>query len=168
MGVLLIILWSLGWVLLVSAGVRIGNQFAKECSNTVTKTLIVPKSNTIYLNSSNNDSIQNILRASYPSFPKLIMWAGGFPKIELERGDSLRVTVKQSAHGSDEFQALDNAKVIEYNYSQNDSVLILDPRFVIPSNSRVRAQKVEVTITVPYGKELIIDEMISDCVQNNL
>lgn len=168
LGVLLIILWSLGWVLLVSAGVRIGNQFAKECSNTVTKTLIVPKSNTIYLNSSNNDSIQNILRASYPSFPKLIMWAGGFPKIELERGDSLRVTVKQSAHGSDEFQALDNAKVIEYNYSQNDSVLILDPRFVIPSNSRVRAQKVEVTITVPYGKELIIDEMISDCVQNNL
>lgn len=167
LGVLLIILWSLGWVLLVSAGVRIGNQFAKECSNTVTQNLVVSKSPTIYLKATNSDSIDNVIFTLYPNNPAKNL-SVGFPSIYLERGDSMRVTLKQFGRGLDEFQALDNAKVIQFNYAQSDSLIILDPKFIIPKGAKVRNQRLDIVITVPYGKEVLIDESIRENIKNTL
>ena len=76
--------------------------------------------------------------------------------------DSLyRVNYVKFSNGSDENTALKNMEAIQYNATQQDSVLYLDRGFKLNKGSKFRNQGVTVTIFVPVGKKIEIDENVS-------
>lgn len=76
--------------------------------------------------------------------------------------DSLyRVSYVKFSNGSDENTALKNMEAIQYSATQQDSVLYLDRGFKLNKGSKFRNQGVTVTIFVPVGKKIEIDENVS-------
>lgn len=76
--------------------------------------------------------------------------------------DSLyRVSYVKFSNGSDEKTALKNIEQIKYGAVQQDSVLYLDRGFKLNKGSKFRNQGVTVTIFVPVGKKIEIDENVS-------
>ena len=76
--------------------------------------------------------------------------------------DSLyRVSYVKFSNGSDEKTALKNMEQIKYGATQQDSVLYLDRGFKLNKGSKFRNQGVTVTIFVPVGKKIEIDENVS-------
>lgn len=166
-----ILLWIFGWVMVISAAVGVSKEFEKKSEVASIISINPTSSTTIYLKANAMDSVEEesqnyTFSHSTISIPKNL--SIGTPNIWLERGDSLKVVVKRGSRGLDSFAAISNAKSSELNVSQNDSVINLDPKFIIPQSAKWRSQKVDVVITVPQGKQLIIDPKLQDLVQNKL
>lgn len=73
-----------------------------------------------------------------------------------------------SAKGATERDALKNAQNSIYNFMQKDSVLTFDRRLRVPRNSLWRDQDIVLTLKVPYGTELVIDENLNDMLRGNI
>jgi hypothetical protein len=76
--------------------------------------------------------------------------------------DSLyRISYVKFSNGSDENAALRNINQINYGATQADSILYLDRGFKLNKGTKFRNQGVTVTIFVPVGKKIEIDENVS-------
>ncbi|MBT9485432.1 PspC domain-containing protein [Sediminibacterium sp.] len=76
--------------------------------------------------------------------------------------DSLyRVSYVKFSNGSDENAALRNIAQINYGATQQDSVIYLDRGFKLNKGTKFRNQGVTVTIFVPVGKKIEIDDNVS-------
>lgn len=169
-----VILWILGWAMVISSGVGIIKEFDKKSSVTNNILINPTTSVNIYLKANAVESIDDTIHNWSSRFPQCSIkfphknFKAGLPTIWLERGDSLKVVIKRMSKGKDTFAAINNAKMTVLNVTQNDSVINMDPQFIIPKPAKYRSQEVEVVITVPEGKQLIIDEKLQNLVQNKL
>ncbi len=76
----------------------------------------------------------------------------------LQSEDSLyHVQLVKVGSGANDEVAMHNAEAINYNLSQNDSVLILPRYFTIAKNNKWRYQQMAVVIRVPNGKKISFD-----------
>ncbi|OYW75478.1 MAG: hypothetical protein B7Z27_08765, partial [Sphingobacteriia bacterium 32-37-4] len=76
--------------------------------------------------------------------------------------DSLyRISYVKFSNGSDENAALRNITQINYGATQQDSVIYLDRGFKLNKGTKFRNQGVTVTIFVPVGKKIEIDDNVS-------
>ncbi len=84
--------------------------------------------------------------------------------IDFEKSqDSLyHVMIVKQAMGGTNADALNRAKKISYNITQQDSTIDLPSGFLIDKNSKYRAQNVLVLVQVPVGKKINIDETVFD------
>jgi phage shock protein PspC (stress-responsive transcriptional regulator) len=73
-----------------------------------------------------------------------------------------------SAKGATERDALKNAQNSIYNFTQRDSLLTFDRRLRVPHNALWRDQDVELTLKVPYGTEVVVDESLNELLQGNI
>jgi len=74
--------------------------------------------------------------------------------------DSFQVTLAKMANGKTISQANDIAARIVYNISQEDSTLLLDRGIKIARADKIRNQAVFVTVAVPVGKRIYVDDNI--------
>ncbi len=90
--------------------------------------------------------------------------------IDVERSDVNQIVLVESfsAKGAQYDSALKNAQNSIYNFSQRDSVLTFDRRLLLPKGSLWRDQRVELTLKVPYGVTLIIDEDMADIMRHGV
>jgi hypothetical protein len=58
--------------------------------------------------------------------------------------------------------------MITYQVTQADSVLTFDSNFSFRENALFRAQELEMTLQIPYGKNFVMDEDIRDILRNTL
>ncbi len=75
--------------------------------------------------------------------------------------DSFRVFLVKMANGDSKAQAGRLASRINFNITQNDSVLALDKGIAITRQDKFRNQQVIVTLSVPVGKRIFINENVS-------
>lgn len=75
-------------------------------------------------------------------------------------GDSFYVTMLRLSNGYNKTQANQLAEKIEFNTRQLDSVLIIDRGIAINKTDKFRNQRVILTIHVPVGKQIRVDESI--------
>ncbi len=80
--------------------------------------------------------------------------------IEKSFNDSFRVTVIKYARGRKEKYADSLASLINFNIQQKDSTLILDRGVVVNTKDKFRNQRVIVTIYVPVGKRIRVQDNI--------
>jgi hypothetical protein len=80
--------------------------------------------------------------------------------IEKSFNDSFRVTVIKYACGRKERYADSLASLINFNIQQRDSTLILDRGVVVNTKDKFRNQRVIVTIYVPVGKRIRVQDNI--------
>ncbi|WP_145710885.1 PspC domain-containing protein [Chitinophaga japonensis] len=78
-------------------------------------------------------------------------------KIERSATDSFEVEVIRSSRGRTVARAKALARQIEFQLSQQDSMLYLPAGISIPRNSSFREQRVTVVVKVPVGKRIEVD-----------
>lgn len=74
--------------------------------------------------------------------------------------DSFRVTMLRLSNGYNKGQANELASKIDFNAKQLDSLLIIDRGIAINKTDKFRNQRVIITIHVPVGKQILVDESI--------
>jgi phage shock protein PspC (stress-responsive transcriptional regulator) len=87
-----------------------------------------------------------------------------FPEIDIIRGssDHVSVEIRKKGRGSDRREALRNAEVIEYNVVQQDSIILFDAVYSLIDKNNWRFPEVDVTVRVPEGYILYLDESIEE------
>ena len=87
-----------------------------------------------------------------------------FPQIDIIRGhsDQIIIEVEKEGRGSDRREALRNADDIEYHIIQQDSIILFDAVYSIIDNNRWRFPEVNITVKVPEGYILYLDESIEE------
>jgi phage shock protein PspC (stress-responsive transcriptional regulator) len=81
-------------------------------------------------------------------------------RLNIEKSDNGLVTLTQnnSAHGKTFENALNHAQNIHYDFSQQDSLLNFSPFLQLNRNTNWRDQEVELTLKVPVGVKLFLNE----------
>ena len=79
-------------------------------------------------------------------------------RVEKSLNDSFSVDVSRFSRGRTVQQARQLAHDIQFSLNQKDSILYLPEGFSLPPHSKYRGQRVTITIKVPVGKNIVIDE----------
>ncbi|WP_439183027.1 PspC domain-containing protein [Carboxylicivirga taeanensis] len=155
-----LILWLAGIVMVFFTGVRIAKSFEETGGLTERHTLKETASEAIYLQPTKAD-VGHTKRDYLMDINHLELFTQdgdlqveGAPIINIAHGDSFSMVIEKRARGLNDEDAEFNAKTTMYHWSQNDSILYLDRKFVVAEEALVRNQKVIVTIQIPYGKQL--------------
>ena len=75
--------------------------------------------------------------------------------------DSFQVIMVKMANGSSKNRAEQIVSKINYNIVQNDTVLMLDKGIAITQQDKFRNQQVIITVAVPVGKRIYINDNVS-------
>jgi hypothetical protein len=81
-------------------------------------------------------------------------------KIIKSPNDSFRVTMIKMANGSNRRNADTLASLIQFNAFQKDSLIVLDKGITITKVNKFRNQHVIITVYVPVGKQIRVDNNI--------
>lgn len=101
-------------------------------------------------------------------------------EVGMDDYDAARLTIR--GHEKDEYElvqmfeaqgrsrknAIENAQMVTYNVSQKDSVLTFDSNLQFKDNAIFRAQRLELSLYVPYNKPFIMDESLRYILRNTI
>lgn len=84
----------------------------------------------------------------------------GKPQLDVEKSGNgnFVITVKKSSRGKSREAAKDISQKIFYNYELKDSTVLFDPYFLLEEGTNWRDQEVSITVKVPVGKTIYLDE----------
>lgn len=74
--------------------------------------------------------------------------------------DHFEMYVIKKARGEDKRMAVERAKVIKYNVTQQDSSIYFDEIFTVGSEEKFRVQSIQVILKVPRGKVIHLDQSL--------
>lgn len=88
-------------------------------------------------------------------------------KVEIAKSENNKTTMTQTyeSQGKTFAMALRNAQNINYKYTQKDSVITLNPRLGLKQESIWRNQEVTITLKVPVGTHLLLNDDIYNYLQ---
>ncbi|MBK3516045.1 PspC domain-containing protein [Carboxylicivirga marina] len=159
-GMTALILWISGIVLVFFTGIRIAKSFEESGSVSKVHAFQPTSSETIYLRASEYE-ISSSDREYLMDIDHLELFSEdgdliveGAPIINISQGEKFQMIIDKKARGLNDDDAAFNAETTEYSWSQNDSVIYLDKKFVIAEEALVRNQKVIINIQIPYGKSI--------------
>jgi phage shock protein PspC (stress-responsive transcriptional regulator) len=81
-------------------------------------------------------------------------------------GTEVKLVKEFSARGFNKSEAIKNAHMIDYNVVQKDSSIVFDWDFTFNENAVFRAQDLDLTLYIPYGKEFYIDEDMDEIIRS--
>lgn len=82
----------------------------------------------------------------------------GLPELVIAQSDNdqYQMLAYYSSKGSDKEEAENNIKKINYNFTQNDTCLMLDPYYLLPEKEKWREQNLKLVIKVPLWKTIYL------------
>ena len=91
------------------------------------------------------------------------------PEIDIIMSNSNEIEIieKRSSRSKTRKKARVYADAISYSISQSDSLFTLDPYFGVNKDGKYRAQELEITIKLPVGQHIFIDENLSEIIWNS-
>ncbi|MTI32390.1 PspC domain-containing protein [Xanthovirga aplysinae] len=79
-----------------------------------------------------------------------------------------KLVQKFSARGKSRREAIENARMVSYTVQQNDSILNFDSNILFNEQSKFRAQKVNMTLYIPYNRPFMMDENLKYIIRNTI
>jgi phage shock protein PspC (stress-responsive transcriptional regulator) len=157
--------WLLALVTLIIVGVNQVGNFSKQTSQTITQKVECTNCKTIYLETTDDlyesliddhISLDRMKVAEVNGKEKLL----GHPRFTIEKSTTgeFLLQIKKRARGSNTEDAQKNVEQIDYNFSQKDSTLRLDPYYFLKDNAKWREQEVSMILKVPEGKSIFMNE----------
>src|SRR5690606_1881759 len=70
------------------------------------------------------------------------------------------------ARGSTRARAVENARMLSYTVTQEDSIIIFDPQVRFADNAVFRNQEIDVTLNIPYDPPFVMDEEFAMYIEN--
>lgn len=83
-------------------------------------------------------------------------------KIDQSKDEQYRIRLRKVSRGESIEKASLYAKEIHYDWNMTDSTLNLPSHFKVPYRDQYRLQHLEVTVMIPEGKNIIIDEVCEE------
>ncbi|WP_026838929.1 PspC domain-containing protein [Gillisia sp. JM1] len=161
-------LWLLSVIGLVFLGVKQATLRAFDGEIVITEKLSITPQDTLYLAMrSNPDYSSNTWRKDveimYDDNDNKIMYITDINVVVKSTKDSIgKIEIIKTADGSDYKDAKNRAKNISYNTSFAGNKLYLDSYLTSNLNEYYRDQEVKVTVYVPEGSVLFVDDNVSD------
>jgi len=78
--------------------------------------------------------------------------------IEKSGNEDFAILIKKASRGRDRENAKEVSESIIYRFEQKDSTLFFDPYFILGKGEKYRGQEVSITIKVPEGKAVYLNE----------
>ena len=157
-------LWILGIICFVSLISSVGGDFRRTNSANEEKIALTnPGVKSLEVNSFNNNRYHRgnswFRLEPFASFDDDTAYIGNVRiKIEKSPTDSFQVSVIKMCNGSTRRNADTLASLINFNISQNDSLLFVDRAIAINTTNKFRNQSVEVIIYVPVGHHIKVNK----------
>lgn len=76
-------------------------------------------------------------------------------------GELFKLEEHYEAHGTNRQDALANARMVTYNVTQEDSILVFDPNLRFKDDAVFRAQELNLYLYIPYNHPFVMDEEMS-------
>jgi len=92
----------------------------------------------------------------------------GEPTLDIERSysDNFEIKLKKKARGRTLDRAVENAEGINYKWVQNDSIIVFNQFFTLENDSKWRNQRLHITVKVPEGKVIYLDDSMSKIIHD--
>jgi hypothetical protein len=166
-------IWVLTLIVLMVVAVNEGVQYSAEGRTTVEQELKIEKSKVMIIKalplptdmadrmtefdfhnnfwiSRQNDSVSLQVRPTV--------------RIEYSEDSVAGIRIRKTARGANFRDARSFAEEINYSFTLQDSSLALEPLYRLSQKSRYHAQEVDVTIDLPAGSVVYLDESLKDLV----
>jgi phage shock protein PspC (stress-responsive transcriptional regulator) len=90
----------------------------------------------------------------------------GQPTLDIEKanGEQFVVTIKKTSRGRSRETARNFASDLIYTYELKDSVLFFEPYFYLNESDKWRDQKIQITVKMPEGSTIFLDEKMVDII----
>ena len=163
--------WLLALITLIVVGVSQAENFSKQTSQTVTQNVECNQCKTLYLEM--NDDLYESLIEDHISLDRMKIAEVngkekllGHPRFTIEKSTSgeFLLQIKKRARGSNTEDAQLNVEQIDYNFTQKDSTLLLDPYYFLKENAKWRQQEVSMILKVPEGKSIFMNEKMKSII----
>ncbi|MEQ8425838.1 MAG: head GIN domain-containing protein, partial [Cyclobacteriaceae bacterium] len=80
--------------------------------------------------------------------------------------ENIKIVKRFEAQGPNRTIAAENAQMVTYQISRNDSVYTFDSNLTFKENATFRAQRVKVDVYVPYDQPFVVDEYLWEIIDN--
>lgn len=172
-GLTMVGVWLIALVALMIMSVsQIGN-FKNRSSFTETQTISCDSCKTLYLNAGEDKykdyakediEIDNMKVAVVDGEDVLL----GRVKLDVERSgnDEFAILIKKSSRGKTRENAKETSENIVYRFERKDSTLYFDPYFILGENEKWRGQEVEITVKVPEGKAIYLNDNMVEIIND--
>ena len=164
-------LWLVALIVLIIVSVdQVGN-FGKQTSQTVNQKIDCTQCKTLYLETA-DDLYESLIDDQISLDRMRIAMVNGKEKllahprftIEKSSGDEYLLLIRKESRGRNSEDAQTNLTQIEYNFSQKDSTVILDPYYFLKNDAKWRNQEVNLTLKVPVGKSVFLNSKMKDLI----
>ncbi len=159
-------IWFIGVIIAIASVVGAVNVFSTS-TNIEDSSLLSVSSDTIFISSKEYATgvvsepkyeINNLKVIDHNG--NEVIAANPVLRIEKSGNSNIELVIKKTSKGNNVKAAEKNAKNIEYNYSLDGSKLMFDPYFLLNNHEKWRSQKCILTLKVPDGKVIYLDESI--------
>ena len=155
-------LWVIGIIILIFASVKGVSDF-KSVSTSTKQEQITTKSDTIYLKLG-ADEFSDYLDSNIDFDGLRLASVNGRqfllnkPEFDIEKSESkdFSIVIRSKARGHDLDKAQNNAREINYKFTQQDSLIIFQPWFMLPDKSVWHKQEVDIILKVPENKTIFL------------
>ncbi len=164
-GLTMVGIWLIALVsIVVLAASQVGNYKSKS-SITSTQTISCDSCQTLYLKLGEDKyddyakldfEIENVEIAVVNGEEVML----GQPTLDVEKSgnEDFSILIKKASRGKTRETAKEASEDIIYKYVHTDSTLVFDPYFIIEEGIKWRGQEVEITVKVPEGKAVYLDD----------
>jgi hypothetical protein len=83
-------------------------------------------------------------------------------------GDSYELQKTFEARGSNRNRAIENARMVSYIVTVNDSVVSFPPVYTFEEGAKFRGQTLDMTLNIPYNRPFQIDRDLTEILENRL
>lgn len=168
-GIPALALFIAGLLICLVIAIHLGRSFSNRFISKEEHALVQPNNETLYVKIKKDQGTEEFIEyGNNITFGRMDIMSlnnnfVGIPRLRFIKSDSdsFQLTVYKSSRGIDHRMAKSSADEIIYNYSQEDSTLILDPYFRVPEDALWRGQKVKIIIRVPDDKKIKLSEEAS-------
>jgi len=168
-GLGLFVFWIIGVAICGTVGVKIASELAKEESSTHIQ-VINNEVDDFYINAGSEDSPGTGILEDEHFFISADDNSIYMNDIRLyiykSKSDSMELEVIKNARGKSKKDAVNNAKMITYNYTITDSLIGLGNYLSVARESKIRGQEVKIKLYLPVGKSIYLNKSLKRIIHN--
>jgi phage shock protein PspC (stress-responsive transcriptional regulator) len=83
-------------------------------------------------------------------------------------GDDFKLVSKFNSRGRTRQEAINNAQMVGYQVTQEDSTLIFDSNITFNEDAKFRAQSLDMELYIPYDQEFFMNENLKHIIRNTI
>lgn len=164
----LIVVWALSIIGLAILGIKQATEQAYDGNTIEERALPVRTGDTLQISMRADKQFSyrvnrdNAFQIKYNADEKKFIYSNDITLNIKSTKDSIgKILIEKSAEGNNQLDAKKRAEAIEYNYSFENSSLMLDGFFITDTENKYRDQQIEITIYLPEGTVIYSDENVN-------